>query len=69
MTEYLFQKNTLYREYGGFSLSHEDIAKEYNQLKFDLRGKVYDDSIFYSVGYNSPFTMENRRNEIWIQAV
>merc|ERR1712223_1319195 len=57
------------REYGGFSLSHEDIAKEYNQLKFDLLGKVYDDSVFYSVGYNSPFTMENRRNEIWIQAV
>jgi hypothetical protein len=57
------------RQFGGFSLSHEDIAKEYNQLKFDLRGKLYDDTIFYSVGYNSPFTMENRRNEIWIQAV
>jgi len=57
------------REYGGFSLSHEDIAKEYNQLKFDLRGKLYDDNIFYSVGYNSPFTLENRRNEIWIEAV
>jgi len=61
---------TIYvRQFGGFSLSHEDIAKEYNQLKFDLRGKLYDDTIFYSVGYNSPFTMENRRNEIWIQAV
>jgi len=57
------------REYGGFSLSHEDIAKEYNQLKFDLRGKLYDENIFYSVGYNSPFTMQNRRNEIWIEAV
>jgi len=57
------------REYGGFSLSHEDIAKEYNRLKFDLRGKLYDENIFYSVGYNSPFTMQNRRNEIWIEAV
>ena len=60
---------TTSREYGGFSLSHEDIAKEYNRLKFDLRGKLYDENIFYSVGYNSPFTMQNRRNEIWIEAV
>ena len=57
------------REYGGFSLSHKDIATEYNQLQSDLRGKLYLDNYFYSVGYNSPFTIENRRNEIWIEAI
>ena len=58
-----------YRQYGGFSMSHEDIEQNYDELRRDLRGKIFDDEVFYHVGYNSPFTAENRRNEIWIQAL
>ena len=55
------------RQYGGFALSHDDIEDQYDELKRDLRGEDFDSEVFYSVGYNSPFTVENRRNEIWIQ--
>merc|ERR1719369_290773 len=57
------------REYGGFSLSHDDAEKEYEQLKSDLDYEGLDDhdrNLFYVVGYNSPFTLVNRKNEIWI---
>jgi len=57
------------RQYGGFSMSHQDFEREYDELKRDLRGKIFDDEVFYVVGYNSPFTVNNRRNEIWIQAL
>ena len=56
------------RQYGGFALSHDDVEQEYDELKRDLRGKDVEEDIFYSVGYNSPFTVEGRRNEIWIEA-
>ena len=55
------------RQFGGFALSHDDIEDQYDELKRDLRGEDFDSEVFYSVGYNSPFTVENRRNEIWIQ--
>ena len=38
------------------------------QLTFEKK-KIHFEFIFPIIGYNSPFTMENRRNEIWIQAV
>ena len=50
-------------------MSHQDYEREYDELKRDLRGKIFDDEVFYVVGYNSPFTVNNRRNEIWIQAL
>ena len=59
---------SIFREYEGFSLSHDDAEKEYEQLKRDLRGERLSTEGFYSVGYNSPFTPVNRRNEIWIEA-
>ena len=57
----------LYRQFGGFALSHDDVETQYDELKRDLRGEDFDSDIFYSVGYNSPFTVEGRRNEIWIE--
>ena len=50
-------------------MSHDDVEQEYDELKRDIRGKVYEKDVFYSVGFNSPFTVENRRNEIWIEAL
>ncbi len=63
------QVTVFVREFGGFALSHADIEKEYNELKRDLRGKLFDTDNFHFVGYNSPFTTLNRKNEIWIQAL
>ena len=57
-----------FRQYGGFALSHDDVEQEYDELKRDLRSKDIEEDIFYSVGFNSPFTVEDRRNEIWIGA-
>ena len=57
------------RQFGGFALSHDDVEQEYDELKRDIRGKVFEKDVFYSVGFNSPFTVENRRNEIWIEAL
>jgi len=62
------QEMTFYvRQFGGFALSHDDVETQYDELKRDLRGEDFDSDIFYSVGYNSPFTVEDRRNEIWIE--
>lgn len=57
------------KKFPGYALSHSDMETEYEQLKRDLRGKLFDTQGFYYVSYNSPFVTNNRRNEIWIQSL
>jgi len=58
-------------KYGGFAMSHNDYIAHYNKLVEALKQdgvKYKTDGQYMHVGYNSPFEMKNRRNEIWVEA-
>ena len=51
-------------------MSHADYASEHQKLVDDLKkdgAKFKKNGEFIQVSYNSPFTMENRVNEVWIE--
>lgn len=53
--------------YGGFSnekMKREELLKLLESLKRDSMEFV--ENPFYAVGYDSPFKLTNRRNEVWI---
>uniref|UniRef100_A0A672YST9 Heme binding protein 2 n=1 Tax=Sphaeramia orbicularis TaxID=375764 RepID=A0A672YST9_9TELE len=55
------------RTYGGFSneqLKRDELQKLLESLKRD--GVEYVDQPYYVAGYDSPFKLMNRRNEVWI---
>ncbi|XP_071335358.1 heme-binding protein 2 [Trachinotus anak] len=55
------------RTYGGFSnenMKREELLKLLESLQRD--GVPYVDKPFYTVGYDSPFKLTNRRNEVWV---
>lgn len=56
-----------FRTYSGFSnekMRQEEVLKLRESLQ---RDKVqFVDKPFYAAGYDSPFKLTNRRNEIWI---
>ena len=58
---------TLYvcRSFGGFA--HEsDYVTNARELADALPASAkYDKSYFYSAGYDSPFALFNRHNEVW----
>ena len=52
-------------------MSHNDYIAHYNKLVTALKQdgvKYKADGEYLNIGYNSPFEMKNRRNEIWIKA-
>ncbi|XP_071832451.1 heme-binding protein 2-like [Apostichopus japonicus] len=55
------------RDFGGWAYESDYISNA-RLLKADLdRDNVdYDDSFYYTVGYDSPFRWFFRRNEVWI---
>ncbi|XP_060782038.1 heme-binding protein soul2 [Neoarius graeffei] len=57
------------REFDGFA-SETDALENMETLKADLQaaGKPFDDTRFEAVGYDGPFVLINRHNEIWIYA-
>lgn len=58
---------TYVRTYGGFSnenMKREELLKLLESLKKD--GVEFVDNPYYVVGYDSPFKLTNRRNEVWI---
>jgi len=58
-------------KYGGFAMSHNDYIAHKDKLVAALNKdgvKYKTDGEYFHIGYNSPFEMENRRNEIWIEA-
>uniref|UniRef100_A0A4W6D927 Heme binding protein 2 n=1 Tax=Lates calcarifer TaxID=8187 RepID=A0A4W6D927_LATCA len=55
------------RTYGGFSnatVKREELLKLVESLKRD--GVPYVEKPYYVAGYDSPFKLTNRRNEVWI---
>jgi len=55
------------REFGGFALTHNSWDKQKEILLGQLIGKKYHDKQYFTVGYDSPLQLENRRNEVWVQ--
>lgn len=55
------------RTYGGFTneqKSREELLKLLESLQRD--GVPFKDAPYYIAGYDSPFKLTNRRNEVWI---
>jgi len=53
------------RKFGGFA-SDMDYVDQARKLRESLpEGTQYDDSYFYALGYDSPWTIFGRRNEVW----
>ncbi|XP_069552685.1 heme-binding protein 2 [Brachyistius frenatus] len=55
------------RTFGGFAnenTKREELLKLLESLKRD--GVPFIDKPFYSAGYDSPFKLTNRRNEVWV---
>lgn len=55
------------RTYGGFA-NEKSKREELQKLMESLRreGVPFVDKPFYAVGYDSPFKLFNRRNEVWV---
>jgi len=64
----LEEQEVYVRSYGGFS-SIEKLQKNAQKLAVDLEkdglGASYDATMLYSAGYDSPFHLLNRHNEVW----
>ncbi|KAM3603331.1 uncharacterized protein V6R79_020497 [Siganus canaliculatus] len=55
------------RTFGGFAnekMRRDELLKLLESLQRD--GVQYVDQPFYSAGYDSPFKLTNRRNEVWV---
>lgn len=54
------------RSFGGFA-SPEKYAEEADALARTLRnrGQPFHEDFFYTAGYDSPFKLFNRHNEVW----
>ncbi|XP_040285147.1 heme-binding protein 2 [Bufo bufo] len=63
-------ETTVYvRSFAGFTngaKNQEQMLKLSECLKRD--GKVFDENNFYTAGYDSPFKLLNRHNEVWLIA-
>jgi len=63
------QMDVYVRRFGGFMMTQEQWEEQREALASDLIGKPHHDNEFFTVSYSSPFTMYNRKNEVWIQAL
>jgi len=55
------------RKFGGFALTAKAWDTEREILLGQLIGKKHHDKQYFTVGYDSPLQLENRRNEVWVQ--
>lgn len=56
------------KSYSGFNLFHQ-ADKQLAQLKQQLGSlNKYDTTVYYTAGYDSPFSFTNRHNEVWLMA-
>lgn len=55
------------RSYEGFSSAQKN-QEQLLTLASILReeGKVFDEKVYYTAGYNSPFNLLNKNNEVWL---
>lgn len=47
-------------------MSYNDWHGKYDELKAALGEMKHQEGEYLTAGYNSPWAMENRRNEVWI---
>lgn len=57
------------RTFGGYAINQDTWVSQKKALEEDLIGKPYHDHEYFTVGYNSPMHLFNRRNEVWIQCM
>ena len=63
---FLYHTHLLSRSYSGFNLFHQSDTR-LTELKQQLGTRYpYDNSVYYTAGYDSPFTFSNRHNEVWL---
>jgi len=55
------------RRFSGWALTAEPWLEQRELLESDLIGKPTHAKEYFTNGYDSPFVMKNRRNEVWIQ--
>ena len=57
----------LCRSFDGFSSAQKN-QEQLLTLASILReeGKVFDEKVYYTAGYNSPFKLLDRNNEVWL---
>jgi len=56
-------------QFGGYALSSDVWQQQKDILENLLIGKSHHDTEYFTNGYDSPMTLFNRRNEIWIQSL
>ncbi|KAM8947402.1 heme-binding protein 2-like [Pelodytes ibericus] len=63
------QQSVYVKSFGGYAFDYE-YAKKAKALSEELvaLGIPFEDSFYERVGYNSPFTLFNRHNEVWYLA-
>ena len=58
------------REFSGYVFKFSKNVKEVKKLKSDLKRDglegAYDPNVFASAGYDSPWKLFNRHNEVWL---
>jgi len=57
------------RSFSGYAMTWESYRKEFLKLEKAINDpSKYDSSYLYTAGYDSPFTVFNRHNEVWLLA-
>lgn len=59
--------SVLNRSFGGFAKAKKN-QEEIQALAETLRrdGRTFQEKIYYTAGYDSPFKLLNRHNEVWL---
>lgn len=54
-------------QFGGFAMSYDTWREHAEQLgaALDKDGLTYEQEYYYTAGYDSPYTLFNRHNELW----
>mmetsp|Transcript_16420 Transcript_16420/g.48914 ORF Transcript_16420/g.48914 Transcript_16420/m.48914 type:complete len:231 (-) Transcript_16420:786-1478(-) len=55
--------------YSGFTSEKRLLEHAFSEMKqLEILGRDFDASVFYAAGYDSPFRLLGRHNEVWIPA-
>ncbi|TRY61358.1 hypothetical protein TCAL_01798 [Tigriopus californicus] len=53
--------------FGGYALSFDDWDSHHQELRKALGDKKFIQDQYFTVGYDSPYKVEDRRNEVWVE--
>jgi len=57
------------RQFGGYYINYDAWVKEAMQLASDIGNEdLFHTNFWYTAGYNAPFQLFNRHNEVWLFA-